>query len=165
MVKIITAAPHQLPIVRDIALVTWPHTFGEILTPQQIAYMLDMMYSPAVLQQQVATQGVVFLLADVDGEYGGFAGYELHYKQQPVCKLHKIYVLPTMQGKQVGKALLDEVTRIARDAGMQRISLNVNRSNKATGFYERIGFTKTGEEDIDIGNGFFMNDAIMEMPL
>ncbi|RPE13653.1 GNAT family N-acetyltransferase [Chitinophaga lutea] len=165
MVNIVTAEPHQLQIVRDIALVTWPHTFREILTPQQIDYMLNMMYSPAALQQQTGEKGHVFLLAEVDGTFGGFASYELHYKQQPVCKLHKIYILPSMQGKQVGKALLGEVGRIAREAGMLRISLNVNRDNKATGFYERIGFTKTGEEDIDIGNGFFMNDAIMEMPL
>lgn len=165
MVKIITAGPHQLPIVREIALVTWPHTFGEILSQQQISYMLDMMYSPAALQEQTENKNTVFLLADVDGTFGGFAGYELNYKQQPVCKLHKIYILPSMQGKQVGKALIEAVTRIAREAGMQRLSLNVNRENKAVGFYERIGFTKTGEEDIDIGNGFFMNDAIMEMPL
>ncbi len=165
MVNIITAEPQQLPIVRDIALVTWPDTFGEILTPQQIDYMLNMMYSPAALQEQTGSKGHVFLLAEVDGTFGGFASYELHYKQQPVCKLHKIYILPSMQGKQVGKALLAEVSRIARAAGMRRISLNVNRDNKAAGFYERIGFTKTGEEDIDIGNGFYMNDAIMEMPL
>lgn len=165
MVKIITAHPQQLQVVREIALVTWPHTFGEILSPEQIGYMMNMMYSPAALQQQTEEKGHVFLLADVDGIFGGFAAYELNYKQQPVCKLHKIYILPSMQGKQVGKALVDEVARIAREAGMQRISLNVNRENKATGFYERLGFAKTGEEDIDIGNGFFMNDAIMEMPL
>lgn len=165
MVKIITAQPEQLQIIREIALVTWPHTFREILTPSQIEYMLNMMYSPAALQQQTAEKGHVFLLADVDGTYGGFAAYELNYKQQPVSKLHKIYILPSMQGRQVGKALINEVARIAREGGMQRLSLNVNRHNKATGFYERIGFSKTGEEDIDIGNGFFMNDAIMEMPL
>src|SRR5688572_28549127 len=140
MVKIITAQPQQLPVVREIALVTWPHTFGEILSPEQISYMMKMMYSPSAMQQQTEEKGHVFLLADVDGIFGGFAAYELNYKQQPVCKLHKIYILPSMQGKQVGKALVDEVARIAREAGMQRISLNVNRENKATGFYERLGF-------------------------
>jgi ribosomal protein S18 acetylase RimI-like enzyme len=165
MVKIITAAPQQLSVVREIALDTWPHTFGDILSPEQISYMMGMMYSEAALQQQTVQKGHVFLLAEVDSVYGGFASYELHYKQQPVCKLHKIYILPSMQGRQVGKALIAEVARIAREAGMQKVSLNVNRDNKAAGFYERLGFRKTGEEDIDIGNGFFMNDAIMEMPL
>ncbi len=79
--------------------------------------------------------------------------------------MHKIYVLPSMQGKNVGQALISAVESIAREAGMQKLSLNVNRDNKAAGFYERNGFEKTGEEDIDIGDGFFMNDAIMTKKL
>ena len=31
----------------------------------------------------------------------------------------------------------------------------------AVGFYEKLGFTVIKEEDIDIGNGFFMNDYFM----
>lgn len=165
MLTITAARPHQLPVIREIALATWPGTFKEILSPAQIAYMLDMMYSDASLREQALEKGHVFLLAAVDGVFGGFASYELNYKQQPVSKLHKIYILPAMQGKNVGKELIAEVVRIAKEAGMQTVSLNVNRDNKATGFYERFGFSKVGEEDIDIGNGFFMNDAIMEMRL
>jgi ribosomal protein S18 acetylase RimI-like enzyme len=39
--------------------------------------------------------------------------------------------------------------------------LNVNRNNKALGFYQKFGFVILREEDIDIGNGYFMNDYIM----
>lgn len=165
MITITKAAPQQLAVVQQIAYETWPHTFGEILTPEQIDYMLTMMYDLDVLRESVEKKNVVFLLAAVDGVFGGFAGYELHYKQEPVSKLHKIYVLPSMQGKNVGQALISEVERIAREAGMEKLSLNVNRDNKAAGFYQRNGFVKTGEEDIDIGNGFFMNDAIMTKKL
>lgn len=165
MTIITQAAPEQLAIVQQIAYATWPHTFGNILTPEQIDYMLKMMYDLDVLRDLVEKKNHVFLLAGVDGVFGGFAGYELNYKQDPVSKLHKIYVLPTMQGKNVGQALIAEVERIAREAGMEKLSLNVNRDNKAAGFYERNGFVKTGEEDIDIGNGFFMNDAIMTKKL
>ncbi|WP_341842061.1 GNAT family N-acetyltransferase [Chitinophaga caseinilytica] len=165
MITITTAAPEQLAIVQQIAYATWPHTFGSILSPTQIDYMLKMMYDLDVLTESVEKKNVVFLLANVDGVFGGFAGYELHYKKEPVSKLHKIYVLPSMQGKNVGQALMSEVERISREAGMKKLSLNVNRDNKAAGFYERNGFTKTGEEDIDIGDGFFMNDAIMTKKL
>lgn len=126
--------------------------------------MLQMMYDDASLRRQMQS-GHVFLLAEYDGAPGGFASYELNYQDQLVSKLHKIYILPSMQGKSVGKALLLEVARIAREAGMQQVWLNVNRDNKASGFYERFGFRKTGEEDIDIGNGYFMNDTIMQMNL
>lgn len=165
MIRITQAAPQQLAIVQQIAYDTWPHTFGKILTPEQIDYMLNMMYDLGVLKDQVEKKGHVYLLAEADGKFGGFAGYELNYKKEPVSKLHKIYVLPKMQGKNVGLALIAEVERIAREAGMEKLSLNVNRDNKATGFYERNGFAISGEEDIDIGNGFFMNDYIMTKKL
>lgn len=165
MITITKAEPQQLAVVQQIAYQTWPHTFGEILAPEQIDYMLKLMYDLDVLRESVEKKNVVFLLAAVDGVFGGFAGYELNYNQEPVSKLHKIYVLPSMQGKNIGQALISEVERIAREAGMEKLSLNVNRQNKATGFYQRNGFVKTGEEDIDIGNGFFMNDAIMTKKL
>lgn len=164
MLTIVRAGEEQMPVIQQIAYDTWPATFRDILSPEQIRYMLHMMYHENALLQQMRS-GHVFLLAEWNGTPGGFAAYELNYHHRPVSKLHKIYVLPSMQGKQVGKALLQEVARIAGEAGMQQVWLNVNRENKATGFYERFGFIKTGEEDIDIGNGYFMNDTIMHLTL
>lgn len=165
MLTITIATPEQTHIIREIAHITWPVTFGDILTNEQLDYMLDMMYSETSLQDQIKNKGHVFLLAQVDGEFGGYASYELNYQHKPVSKLHKIYVLPKMQGKSVGKALVNEVADVARKAGMEAVLLNVNRQNNAVGFYERYGFTKIGEEDIDIGDGYFMNDAVMQMKL
>lgn len=164
MLEIIPATEIHIPQIQKIANETWPDTFKAILSKDQIAYMLDMMYATPALQRQMQ-EGSVFLLALWNGEPGGFAAYELNYKDQPLSKLHKIYILPTMQGKSVGKALIQKVAEIATTAGMKGVSLNVNRDNKAIGFYERHGFRKIGEEDINIGNGFFMNDAIMQMDL
>lgn len=164
MLTIVKAAEENIPQIQQIAYDTWPDTFKDILSPEQIRYMLQMMYDDASLRRQMQS-GHVFLLAEYDGTPGGFASYELNYQDQLVSKLHKIYILPSMQGKSAGKALLLEVARIAREAGMQQVWLNVNRDNKASSFYERFGFRKTGEEDIDIGNGYFMNDTIMQMNL
>ena len=109
MLTITKAGKDQIRIVRELAYKIWPDTFKDILLPEQITYMLQMMYDDAVLLKQVEEQGVVFLLAAVDGVFGGFAGYELHYKGKPVSKLHKIYILPEMQGKSIGRALMDAV--------------------------------------------------------
>ncbi len=46
--------------------------------------------------------------------------------------------------------------------GGTALQLNVNRSNKARFFYEKLGFNVVREEDIDIGNNYFMNDFVME---
>ncbi len=81
MIRITEATPDQLAIVQQIAYETWPHTFGDILSPQQIDYMLKMMYDLDVLRESVEQKNVVFLLANVDGTFGGFASYELNYKK------------------------------------------------------------------------------------
>ena len=46
---------------------------------------------------------------------------------------------------------------------MDSMFLNVNRHNESSiAFYEKIGFRKVYTEDNDIGNGYFMNDYVME---
>jgi len=95
----------------------------------------------------------------------GFAGFELNYNHQPQTKLHKLYILPGTQGKGIGKRLLDTVEAIAIQAGQNKLLLNVNRYNSAFGFYEKNGFTIQAEIDIAIGNGYFMNDFVLEKKL
>jgi ribosomal protein S18 acetylase RimI-like enzyme len=47
--------------------------------------------------------------------------------------------------------------------GLTYLELNVNRQNTAIGFYKKLGFKIIAEEDIPIGNGFFMNDYVMQI--
>ncbi|AUD01610.1 GNAT family N-acetyltransferase [Spirosoma pollinicola] len=167
MITITKAAEQDLPIIRDIAYQTWPTTFGEILSPAQISYMLEMMYSPEALRTQVIEKKHVFLIAqDTDSnEPLGYVSYELTYKGQPLTKIHKIYMLPASQGKGVGRSLINQVATIAVQHKNTRLGLNVNRYNKAVQFYERMGFSVVDHEDIDIGDGYLMEDFVMEKPL
>jgi len=53
-----------------------------------------------------------------------------------------------------------------RSNSAQALRLNVNRNNHvAKAFYEKAGFHHFMEEDIDIGNGFFMNDHVLELTI
>ncbi len=148
--------------IQQIAHTTWPVTFGAILSPTQIQYMLEMMYSSEALEAQVINKGHIFILAKAEEQYLGFVSFEHSYQGSNKTKIHKIYILPDTQGKGIGKRLLDEVTLLAKNTQNTVLILNVNRDNSAIVFYEKMGFQKTAEEDIDIGNGFFMNDAVME---
>ncbi|GAB3805810.1 GNAT family N-acetyltransferase [Spirosoma humi] len=167
MIAITEATEQDLPIIRAIAYQTWPATFGEILSPAQIDYMLNMMYSPDALTTQIRDKNHVFLLAqDEDSqEHLGFISYEFDYKNQSKTKIHKLYLLPASQGKGVGRLLIDKVATLAIDQANSSLSLNVNKYNKAIQFYERMGFTTVDTETIDIGEGFLMEDYIMEKPL
>jgi diamine N-acetyltransferase len=164
-IEIVKADKSTLSIIQDIAYRTWPSTFGEIISMDQINYMLEWMYSIPSLKEQIEQKGHVFLLAKLNDEFLGYASYEINYRDSSKTKLHKIYILPDAQGKGIGKRLLEEVELIAKENQNMSVLLNVNRLNKAVAFYEKIGFKVIETEDIDIGNGFFMKDNVMEKKL
>ena len=80
-------------------------------------------------------------------------------------KLHKIYILATQQGKGTGKFVIDHIIKEIKLQGAIALQLQVNRNNKARSFYEKLGFVVIDEADFDIGNGYFMNDYVMEKKL
>lgn len=162
MIKIISAKENHFPIVQRIAHQTWPITFKGILSPEQITYMLEMMYSIESLKQQLK-KGQVFILAKEKDNIVGFASYEPRYAGMPKTKIHKLYILPSAQGKGVGKKLIQRLNASAEAKGDGILSLNVNKfNNSAIRFYEKNGFKETAREDIPIGNGFWMEDVVME---
>jgi ribosomal protein S18 acetylase RimI-like enzyme len=165
MLHIYNATSSDFPIIQKIAYVTWPDTFGAILSKEQIGYMLEMMYSTASLTEQTSKKGHQFLLVKDETKNLGYASYELNYKGLSKTKIHKIYILPEAQGKGVGKLLMSTIANIARKNQDTILSLNVNRDNTAFDFYKNIGFEKVGEENIDIGDGFLMEDFIMDKKL
>jgi diamine N-acetyltransferase len=156
------ATPEDIELIRALCFQVWPQTYSSLLSKDQIDYMLDLMYSGKALKEQM-DNGHSFLVLYEHETPVGFASYSEIEPQ--VWKLHKIYILPSQQGKGGGKMLVDFVMEDITRAGGKALQLNVNRHNKAKQFYERLGFTVIREEDIDIGNGYFMNDFIMEKPV
>ncbi|NQX43314.1 L-amino acid N-acyltransferase YncA [Pedobacter steynii] len=165
MLHIYNATSSDFPIIQEIAYITWPDTFGAILSKEQISYMVEMMYSTAALTEQTTQKKHQYLLVKDETKHLGYASYELNYKGLSKTKIHKIYILPEAQGKGVGKLLMNTITDIARKNQDTILSLNVNRDNAAFDFYKNIGFEKVGEENIDIGDGFLMEDFIMDKKL
>lgn len=142
----------------------WPDAYREILSPEQLKYMLKLFYSPKALRGQMLDDHHQFLMVEQDEEPIGFASWS-PTAVAGTFKLHKLYVLPGRQGKGLGRALLQFIFETIGPAGAKRLRLNVNRHNKSRKFYERMNFVVVGEEDIDIGHGYFMNDYIMEVPV
>jgi diamine N-acetyltransferase len=147
--------------IQTLAHRIWPDAYADILTPDQLAYMLEYIYSPASLEKQMNIQQHQFLLASIEHEPVGFAAYSL-IEEPRIYKLHKLYVRTDIQGKGLGKALLETVLHNIQQAGATAFRLNVNRYNKARYFYEKQGFSIIKEEDVDTGNDYFMNDYVME---
>lgn len=165
MITISEATVEDFSIIQKIAYETWPVTYGNILSKTQLDYMLDKFYSNVTLHQNFTEKDHRFLLIADERGMLGFASYEHHYQQATVTRLHKLYVLPQAQGKGAGKLLLDEVERLAQENQQNKVSLNVNKFNNAYAFYLKNGYEKIGEIDIPIGDGFLMEDFVMEKKL
>ncbi|WP_029281169.1 GNAT family N-acetyltransferase [Pedobacter sp. R20-19] len=161
MITLRKAKEQDIEIIRDIAAATWPSTYLDIIGQAQIDYMLEKMYNKGELLKQFL-EGHIFLIAEDNQNQYGFAGYSIINPEEKIYKLHKLYVLPSAHGKGVGKLLINEVFNQVKNAGASALQLNVNKYNKAKDFYLKGGFTIKESMKLDIGEGFYMDDYVME---
>jgi GNAT superfamily N-acetyltransferase len=165
MITISKATISDIKQIQNIVHITWPITYGEILSKEQLDYMLDLFYSDEALIDQYNKKEQLFYMI-YEGETNlGFIGIEHDYNGEALTKIHKIYLLPETQGKGIGKKVIDEIEKLALDNNSIALILNVNRFNTALGFYKKIGFEVVDEVNIDIGNGYLMEDYVMEKQL
>ncbi len=157
-IKFIDVTENSFSIIRDLAYKIWPISYKGMVSDEQIYYMLNERYTDEGIQLAI-NAGLNFKLAEQDKEFVGFLAYSFVENK---LKLNQIYVLPETQGSGIGKQIMDHVVEIAREKNLGSIILTVNRNNPAVNFYKHLDFKIIDEKDFDIGNGFLMNDYIME---
>ncbi|MEY2793650.1 MAG: hypothetical protein RJA76_1642 [Bacteroidota bacterium] len=161
--KIRKANKEDIFSIQQIAEVTWRPTYLHIIGEEQCAYMLELMYQKEKLIQQMENGIQFFIAENTNKEPIGFAAFEKTEKEKG--KLHKLYTHHFKKEKGTGSRLLETVITYATSNGVKTIELNVNRFNSAYEFYIKKGFKVAYEMDLEIGNGYFMNDYVMELEL
>ena len=161
MIEIITATFQDVQLIRQLAEQTFHVTYLPLQPKDKVDYLFDLMYNTSSLTSQM-NKGQQFILAKDETGYLGYASYEINYKDQGKTKIHKIYIMPTAQGKGVGKELVNYIGGIAGQNKNTIVLLDVFRHNPAVQFYEKMGFKKVGEQITEVGNGFVMDDFVME---
>jgi len=149
----------DIPLIRELTYKVWPQTYAPILSREQINYMLEMMYSRDALEEQM-NESCRFIIVYNDKVPAGFASFQ--ETAPSVYKLHKLYVLSSQQGKGTGRFMIEHIIKTIQKGGAGCLQLQVNRHNNAKQFYEKLGFAVIRELKLDIGNGYFMDDYIME---
>jgi len=162
LIRKATAA--DVDTIQHIADKTWWVTYAPILAKEQIAFMLDELYSTEKILFQINHNTQTYLILVEDDIPVAFASYSPREEEPEIYKLHKLYCLPSTQGKGFGKILINEVISKTKEAGKHTLELNVNRYNKAQAFYEKMGFRVVFAEDIPIGD-YSMNDFVMRKDL
>lgn len=162
--NLVKANISDLPIIINLTKKIWPVAYGKIISLAQLDYMIDKFYTETALGELMQKGHVFYLAQDDDGKCVGFVSYEINSEPNKT-KIHKIYVLPKTQGTGLGRQFFELVKIKAIEQDQKAVFLNVNKFNHAIHFYTKLGFTKVKDEVIDIGNGYVMDDYVMEIKI
>ena len=153
---------NEVEIIRQLAYEIWPYAYSSILSKNQIDYMLEKMYNFSILKKQLQSGQRCFVY-EMDNKPIGFVCFEVNTPEAGSMRIHKLYVLSHLQGGGYGRELIEAVKNEAILLRLNVLNLNVNRFNTAVKFYQYLGFKIMREENIDIGNGYLMEDYVMEL--
>lgn len=161
-IAIAPVSANDVEAIAALARVVWQDAYPAIITQAQIDYMLAQRYAAPRLLEELATPGLWWDLATVDGVLAGFAATQLTAAPGEM-KLDKLYVDPARQRLGLGGALIAHVAARARREGCATLILAVNKQNaRAIAAYRKHGFAVRESVRVDIGGGFVMDDFIME---
>lgn len=152
----------EIDAVVTLARVVWQATYPPLISSAQIEYMLGERYAPTLIRTQLDDPDHAWWVVGV-GDPVALAHASLSGSE---CKLDKLYVHPARQRQRLGAELLDAVCDWARAHHASRLWLQVNRGNaQALSAYRQYGFRIVEARVFDIGDGFFMDDHVMELSL
>lgn len=170
MIRLVKASVADLQAIHDMAEVVFRHTYKEILSAEQMDYMMDMMYSLTNLKSQLE-EGHHYYISYEEDIPIGYMSVQYEGDDEDgvrIFHLHKIYVMPSCQGRGIGKVLFDKALQHVRECVHDmpaRIELNVNRNNPSLDFYRHLGMRILRQGDFPIGHGYYMNDYIMGLDI
>lgn len=162
--------------VARLGEVIWRSHYTKIIGSAQVDYMLADRYTPEKLSLYLDADDRWLMLLRVDSptlridtqtarRAVGYCSYALT-DDPGETKLEQLYLLPESHGKGLGRLMLCHVEEQARVRGRSMLLLQTNKRNAgAIAFYRKAGFTVREEVVFDIGNGFVMDDYVMEKVL
>ena len=157
------ASVEDCGLIREMACVAFPDTYKTILSPEQLDYMMEWMYSPKTSGGRWPKG--TYITSPTRTALPAAISRPARSRRP----LHpaKIYILPRFQGVHAGSFLFRKAIEHIKQLHPApcRMELHVNRHNKAVKFYERMGMRKLREGDFEIGGGFYMNDYIMGLEI
>lgn len=149
----------MIEVVADLAAEIWTEHYTPIIGSGQVEYMLDKFQSCHAITKQI-DEGFLYYLIEDGGQYVGYFAVE---PKEGLLFLSKIYVRASQRGKGLGRDAFDFIEETAVKMGLKKIALTVNKNNSVTiDIYLRLGFVNKGPIVTDIGNGFVMDDFLLE---
>lgn len=162
MAEFVIAQESDAGLISRLGYKIFSETYEDILSEEQIEYMLEMMYSPYSIRRQMQNNNTFYIVYN-DGEPCGYIAIERISTNS--FHLQKLYLRSDMHGKNIGREMMNTVYKHAQELSPDgaTITLNVNRENPTLDFYKKMGWQIIDKGDFELGCGFFANDYIMEI--
>ena len=152
--------PTSLQAIAGLAKKIWTEHYLPILGQQQIDYMLERFQSVHAMQCQITEEGYEYYLIRLDGQNAGYIGVKPDEKG---LFLSKLYVDKAFRRRGIAARVLNVLTGRCLTESRPVIWLTVNKYNEGSiAAYRALGFSIVRDEVTDIGNGYVMDDYIME---
>lgn len=162
MITFRTASFCDIALIRILADKIWRVSYSQMITSEQIDYMLKWMYSAETIGQELLNNVIWEIILKDDQPIG----YISLTAEESSLKLNKLYIDPTLQGQGFGQTALNHVIGFGKENNFKTLYLTVNKGNaKAIKAYEKAGFRCTDSKIFDIGGGFIMDDYIYSFEL
>ena len=143
--------------INDVVMISsiiWPIAYKDILSVDQIKYMLSKYLSYDEITKSMK-QGYTYVIFKDNNVRMGFMAYKF---EPEYLFLSKLYILPTFQNHGIASKAIEYLTQYK-----EPIVLTVNKNNKdAIEKYIHLGFKQIDSVVTDIGNGYVMDDYIMK---
>lgn len=157
MIQFQPASFSDIETLRNLAQKIWSQAYSKLLSPSQITYMLNWMYSVATIKKELQ-EGVIWEIIFDESTPIGFISLTI---EDSSLKLNKLYIDPEFHGKGIGQLSIEHVKQVGRANGLKSLYLTVNKgNNKAIRAYEKAGLIRTDSKVFDIGEGYVMDDYI-----
>jgi len=149
-------ANNALETVAKLAYKIWNEHYPSVIGQEQVNYMLNKFYAIDALKKQIDEGQKFYLIIEKEQNIGFFSISE---KEINTIFIHKFYVDCSDRNKGIGARVM---TQLFTQYPKANFTLNVNRQNfKPINFYFKMGFKIMNIIDIEIGDGYAMNDFIM----
>lgn len=148
--------------IAELAEIIWHQHFTPIIGKEQVIYMVDKFQSFPALKEQLTSGYEYYRIFDQDD----FCGYCGIHPENGKLFLSKLYLKKEARGRRLASQTFDFLKQLCRERGLSAIWLTCNKHNDNTlAVYRHLGFKTVDTQVADIGNGFVMDDYIMEVTI
>lgn len=148
---------------------TFYETFKDDNSKEDMENFLDEAYNIPKLSRELSHPHSSFYFVYDEDELAGYIKLNVKDAQQEdlgedALEIERLYLLPTHQGKGLGKQLMEFAIDKAKKAGKKKVWLGVWEHNThAKSLYAKFGFEKFGEHVFQVGSDKQIDELLMKM--